>query len=78
MAHKREYRFRMHSLMDLRRDNHLVVTSGDYNGDGGLDVVIAIDNAVKGPRGGSWNSKRKQLAWHSLGGDIQHGKSSGH
>lgn len=48
-----EYRFRAESLpTDLREDYHFITTSGDYNGDGALDIVVAIDNGAPGPREG--------------------------
>ena len=48
-----EYSFRSVPLpTDLRQDYHIIMTSGDYNADGAVDIVVSTDNSIPGPRGG--------------------------
>merc|ERR1712232_570378 len=48
-----DHEFRLeYSPVNLTLDYHLTMTSGDFNGDGFLDIVVAVDNCVPGPRGG--------------------------
>ena len=48
-----EYDFRVElSPVNLTEDFNIIMTSGDFNRDGALDVIVAIDNCVPGPRKG--------------------------